>query len=173
MDGIEHIISGILITAFIAYSNKQSSYKVKRNEEGFYHLMLNNSYKWFGIITILGSFIVFIGLLFSDEEGMVSLALVMLGTFGGLGIIILMCYYNHHLIFNDELITVKSWRGIVKTTSWDEISNIKYSPMLGYLIIYSETDKLNIHFHLVGLSEFVKLMESKTDYKAKDLKLPF
>jgi len=93
--------------------------------------------------------------------------------FGGLSAPLLMYYYNHELEFDEESIVVKNWKGKVDKIKWSEIENVKFSPMWGYLKLKTKSKKLNLYQHLVGLVEFVKLMEIKTKFTAKELKLPF
>ncbi len=173
MDGIEHIITGIAIAAFLAYSNKKSSYNVEKNKAGSYHLRMNKSYMWIGALGTIFGLIISIGILIESEEGTLLSAFMVFMMFSGLGVTILMWYYNHQLVFDEETIQVKSWTGKTLEINWGEIRKIKFSPIMGYLRIHSKSKKLNIHQHLMGLVEFIKMMENKTDYKAIDLKLPF
>lgn len=172
MDWIEPLISGIAITAFLAYSNKKAATKVEKNEAEMFHLRVNGSYKWIGIIAIGFGLIVFIGVSM-EPEGLNAVAFIGTMLFIVLGLVVLMWYYNHQLIFNETTIIVKDWIGKTKKMDWEEIEKIKFSPVMGYLRIYSKSEKLNIYQHLVGLIEFLKIMENKTDYKAAELKLPF
>lgn len=173
MDWIEHAITAILIGAFMAYASSQSTKELSKNIEGKYCLRLNVSYKWIGMVSIVLGIVAFIAGLLSDEEGIFMIVFFVLLIFGGLGIILVMWYQNHQLIFDEETISVKSWKGKTETVKWEAIDNIKFSPIMGYLRIYSKTKKLNIHFHLVGLVGFVRMMEEKTKYTARELKLPF
>lgn len=173
MDWIQHIITAVLIGAFLAYSSRKSAKEVEKNIEGKYCLKINESYKWIGIASIILGIVVLIAAIISEEEGIFIIASFIILPFVGLGILLMMWYQNHRLIFDEETITVKSWKGNTTIIKWEDIDNIKFSPIWGYLRIFSKSKKQNIHYHLVGLIEFVKMMENKTKYRAKELKLPF
>jgi len=93
--------------------------------------------------------------------------------FGGLGTILIMYYQNHILTYNDNKITVQNWRKQTKEITWEEIENIKFSPLSGYLKIYGLGKKLSIAQHMVGLKGFTNMMEAKTKWNARDLRMPF
>jgi len=173
MDWIQHGITAILIGAFMAYASSKSAKEVSRNIEGKYCLRLNTSYKWLGMGSIVLGGIGLIAAIVAEEEGILVVVFLAMLLFIILGIILMMWYENHQLIFDEETISVKSWKGKTEMVRWDAIDNVKFSPIWGYLRIYSKEQKLNIHFHLVGLVGFVKMLEDKTTYNARELKLPF
>ena len=83
-----------------------------------------------------------------------------------------MFYYKHRVVFDEKMIYVTSWTGRSDEMSWEEIEDVTFSQVLGYLRLFSGNKKLNIQIHLVGFVELLRLMEDKTKFRAADLKLP-
>ena len=170
--GIEYLITVILITAFLAFSKRMSKKRIQKGINEEYQLRLNDSYKWMGYIGAIIGFAISVGLLFTNQKDSIWVSFFPILIFSIPGTILLMWYFNHQLTFDEKTIRVRNWIGKSKELNWNKIENIKFNSTLGYLQLFSGSDKINIHFHLVGLIAFLRLMENKTNFKATDLKIP-
>lgn len=172
VDIVKWIVIGGLIIMFLNHSKKNSNKNVEIDQSGSFVLRMNKLYQIIGLIGA-GSAVALgiVSICINKKEAYIAL-LIMSFFFGWLGISILMYYYNHKLEFNDVNMRVINVYGVEKALNWNEVKEIKYNALKGYITIYSEKDKLKVHQHLVGLIEFVKIMEKNTNYTAKELKLP-
>lgn len=165
------VVIGVLIIMFLKYSKKNSNKNVEKDQAGSFVLRVNKLYQIIGSIST--GFAVLLGIVsiyLNKKEGYIVL-LIMSFLLGWLGILLLMYYYNHKFEFNDANMKVTNIYGATKTLSWNEVKQIKYNALKGFIYLYSEKEKLKIHQHLVGLIEFVKIMKKNTNYTAKKLKL--
>jgi hypothetical protein len=171
-DIAKFVVIGVVITMFLKYSKKKSNKNVEIDQSGFFILKINKLYKIIGSIsTGFAVVLSIVSIYLNSRQGYIVL-LTMSFLLGWLGIFILMFYYNHKFEFNDVNMRVINIYGRTKTMSWNDVKEIKFEPLKGYIYLYSEKEKLKIHQHLVGLIEFVKIMEKNTNYTAKELKLP-
>ena len=107
------------------------------------------------------------------DASMYLFSAFILFLFGGLALIILAYYKNHQVIFDEESILVKTWRGKGGTINWNNIAQVKYRALSGYIVIKDKNETtLKIHHQLVGLRSFIEMLEEKTNWKGEDLKLP-
>lgn len=172
VDIAKWVVIGGLIIMFLKYSKKNSNKNVEIDQAGCFVLRMNKLYQIIGSIST--GFAVVLGIVsiyLNKKEGYIVL-LIMSFLLGWLGILILMSYYNHKFEFNDVNMKVTNIYGVTKTLNWNEVKQIKYNALKGCIYLYTEKEKLKIHQHLVGLIEFVKMMERNTSYTAKELKLP-
>ncbi len=173
MEWIQTIISTVLISGILFYINKKSTEGVEKNIEGKYELRMNVVCKWIGLLCLIISAGTIVGSVLFYEEGVLTWVAMILLIFGGLGIVLMMYYNNHRLTFDDQSIMFKSWTGEVTNVKWYEIKEINFSSVWGYLKLRTSSQDLKISHQLVGLIQFVVMMEAQTSFKAKELKLPF
>lgn len=86
---------------------------------------------------------------------------IIVGILGVLGLVYLMRYHNHKLIFDDEKIIVQNWRGETKEMNWTEINEIKFNYFMIYFKIKGSNKQILINQYLVGFTGFVKKMKEK------------
>ena len=164
---------GITITLVFSYMNNGANEEIEIQSNGDIELRMNKFYHILGYLSIgFASIFVMAALYYQDKE-MYILGFAMLLLFGGLGLLILMYYLNHKLMFNEDKIIVHNWRREVQEIYWTEITEIKFNAFSGYLKINGRNKNLKIHYHLVGLKEFTKRIDQKTKWKSSNLNLPF
>ena len=163
---------GIVVTLFMNYLNRSANQGSIKNKFGKYELRMNRLYQIVGLISIFIAIVFLIAAIYYQDKEIYVIGFAMVLLFGGLGIPLLLFYINHKLVFDENKITSTGWTKKETTLRWDEITKISFSPFSGKIKVQGQNSQLNIHQHLVGLKEFVNLMESKTKWRASDLKLP-
>jgi hypothetical protein len=97
----------------------------------------------------------------------------MLLLFGGLGLLSVLYFRQHYVLFDDTKVEAGSPFGGTKSLLWSEITKAKFNPSSGLLTLTGQTgDKVKAHYHLVGFPKFIEHLENKTTYTATQLKLP-
>lgn len=167
------VIGSVLIYSYI---NAQAKKESAPNEDGIHELQLNKLYKILGVIFLI------IGILpiccwALTEEGSIfyvsfNLSIVFLTISGGFGLVMLLFYENHFIRFDDDEIFISSWTKKETTFSWNEIEKISFNSLSSNITIKSFDKVGKINYQMVGLREFIKVMEAKTQWTAKELKLP-
>ncbi|WP_010519062.1 hypothetical protein [Croceivirga radicis] len=162
------LITGLLLL----YADFQSGKKLKKNVHGQFHLRLNKSYKWIGIVCcLIGSFLLNAAISHWNEEIAFFAPFAVL-IFFVMGIVILVWYYNYQLVFDDRRIISTNWMRKKRIIEWSDIENIKFNTKSGYLKLYTKLEKIIILQHSTGFIEFLKLMELKTKFRAEELRIP-
>lgn len=161
------------ISLLMLYLNKASGRTIEA-VEGVYQLRIHKLYQFIGIVSsVIGSVLLVLPLIY-DGLAALPVALGMFLLFTGLGVPCILWYRNHHLIYNPEKISSKSWLGKSSEIYWKDIKNISFNSLSGLLLIEdARGTKVKAHQHLVGLKSFVEFMEQKTNMTARELKLPF
>ncbi|UZR97852.1 hypothetical protein [Chondrinema litorale] len=86
---------------------------------------------------------------------------------------IIILYYNHHLSFNEKTIIVSNNYGKINSIDWDQIKDIKFNAFAGTITIKSNNGiVIKIHQYIVGLKRFTDMIEKKTAWTAKELRIP-
>lgn len=168
-----YAIVGISVTIALMFLNKVASRRSVSNEHGWHELRMNRLYQIAGILVgIIGLSFLLIGLNEQDSTALIAVVIISLG-FSALGFISLLWYLNHRLNFNEQFLSASNFYGKSTSLTWNEISNITFNSFSG-LITITATDgkKIKAHQHLAGLNSFIELMEQKTKWTAKSLKLP-
>ncbi|WP_020531712.1 hypothetical protein [Flexithrix dorotheae] len=163
---------GVGVSLAMNYMNKGTNQKIEKTVGGEIELRMNKLYLVLGLFFIGMTSIFVIAGIFYQDKGMYIISLVVFLIGGVAGTPCLLYYRNHKLKFNETSISVQNWKGTIRQIKWSEISQIKFNPISGYLKLIGVDKKLTIHQHLVGLKEFTTMMEEKTEWRAKDLKLP-
>ncbi len=167
------------VSGFMYLMKKMASKKVEVNEEGKFHLKFPLLYGIFGAIGVIFGLcwiIVPFGLYYTETEQL-DTSLFIMCIIGAIcfisgGVYLLFYYKNHSAIFDKENIIATTIYGKSTTIKWKDIEDIKFSALLGMIIIKSHDKKAKLHQHLVGLITFVEEMEAQTDYTARELKIP-
>jgi|JI6StandDraft_1071083.scaffolds.fasta_scaffold61890_1 uncharacterized protein YacL len=101
----------------------------------------------------------------------IALLLILLFLFGGIFLILM--YRNHKLIFDNENIIIFDFFGNECKTKWNEIVSLKTNSISGFVsIIDSNKNKIRLHQFLINYTLFINILEQKTRWTIKDLKLP-
>jgi amino acid permease len=167
------LISGSV--AIMVYFFKRGANKeISSNEDGSYTLRMHKLFAYFGFFCIVLGLLVPSFIMFNptDEEGLVFIAIGMFVFFFGAGLWIYFYYRNLRVHFDDETIVVTNLYGKTKEIQWKDIKDMKFSAMAGSLTISTDHDKVKVHQQMVGLAVFMKMVEQKTRFTAKGLKMP-
>lgn len=169
---ITYTIINIAVFAAIAYLARGASKNVDRNAEGQFVLRLSRLYQILGIILLaFCSIFIFAGIYYQEKD-LLLISFLMFLTIGILSLACLLWYYNHQVIFDEKTISASTWTKKITSMQWDEIESIKFSPMSGYIKIKSLDKTIKLSSHLIGLKEFIKIMEKQTKWTAKKIKFP-
>lgn len=163
------------ITLTLSYLSKATSKDVVSNEQGQYTLRMHKLYYIVGIIALVFAAAFIISPLIVDDPDLVLYITIfcMLLLFGGLGLLSVLYFRRHYVLFGDTNVEVGSPFGKRKSLFWNEITKAKFNPSSGLLTLTSNTgDKVRVHYHLIGFPKFVEQLENKTTWTAKQLKLP-
>ena len=162
-----------LVTAILLYyADLRSRKSLRKNRDGRFVLRLNSLYKWMGFVTMLiSSFL--IGLAFEYwNEDIQFLAPIAIAMFLIMSIYLLSWYYNYEVVFDESRIRATTWKTRRKTINWNEVVKVRFNPILGSLKLYTNKERLVVLQHSTGFIEFLRMMESKTNYSAAGLKIP-
>ena len=170
---IRYGLIGAAVAGVMTYLNKSSIKEVEPSEDGITVLRMNKFYQYIGWGAVcIGVLSCVIPLFYPEEEDIYLFGIFALSLFGGLGAAFVLYGRNHWLEFNDESITVQNWKGKAETVAWNDIKDVRFNTISGYVKISGPKKTLNIHMHLVGLRTFLNKMEEKTEWKVSELKLP-
>lgn len=162
----------VAVKLAIDFLNKSANKEAEEDEHGRFILRLNRLYQIVGFISIVMGLFGLSIILYFKESDIAIISLIIMGIFWGAGIPCLIWYYNYKLTFDNRTVTVKSWTTKEETIDWSDIQDIVFKRWSGYIKVIGENKRMTIHSHLVGLKSFIKMMEKKTKWRAKDLKLP-
>lgn len=168
-------LTTLTVSWVLTYLNKATTKEAVANERGTFLLRMHKLYYYLGILSLLIAVVFIIVPPFVDNMDlpMISVMFIVLVIFGGIGLMCVLYFKNHYLAFNDFQVEVSNQFGKVKTVLWADFIKVKFNPTLGLLVLTSKTgEKVKIHQHLVGLTQFVKLLEAKRGWAANDIKFP-
>jgi uncharacterized membrane protein len=172
---ILYAVIGIVVSTVFAFLTKGTSKSVAIDQNGHYNLRMNKLYGIMGVIGLVFGllFLIFLPLTVGiyDRDVWVGVILMLL-IFWGTGIPCLMYYRNHRITFNENSVSVVNVYGKVNEIKWSSVLDIKFKALSGLLVLSTKDEIVKVHQHLVGLSEFVELIEKKTKWTRKDLKVP-
>lgn len=160
---------GLAVSFSLSYMNKGTNQSVGRNAEGFVELRMNKFYQILGYVVLGLGFIILLVIIYYQEKEMTLIGALAILFVVGLGLPVLLYYRNHKVYFNEETVTVISWTGKKQVIRWEEIQKISFNAFSGYLKLFGLANKVKMHQHLVGLKEFIKMMEEKTNWTAKSI----
>jgi hypothetical protein len=176
---METVIKYGLITFVVSltlyFLNKGAKDKVVQNENGEFRLKMHKLYLLVGYFCCALGILLF-SLLFlinNIKVGALIPIIFMSIMFGGLGFACVLWGKNHYIIFDENQIIVSNVYGKINKILWTEIVSIEFSNTSGLITIKNADGiKIKIQMHLLGLIEFLNIMESKTRWTIKELKLP-
>lgn len=173
----EGTLATALGTAFtsgiIAYLYKTTTENVMRKPDGFFELKPSKFYWFFGIIWLVMAGAVLIWIFWFPDKLMLLWLAITLVFGGGFGMYMILFYLNYRLRFDEETIFLRNLLGKESSLKWNEIRHISYGSISSYVKIQTKNrDKMKITYYLTGFKVFVAMMELKTQWTAKELKLP-
>lgn len=142
---------------------------------GQFRLRMHWLYCATGYMSLLTGLVMLIVLTVTEkpETGLYIMAIVFFLVFGAAGTWGILFFRNYNVRFDSTQFEVKGSLGRVKKANWNEVQNIKFNTVTGYLTLLDiHGQKLKIHQHLVGFDRFVAFMEGHTRWTANQLKLP-
>ena len=172
---ILYAIIGIAVSTSLAFLTKSTGKPIATDESGRFNIRMNKLYGIMGIIGLVFGllFLIFLPLTTEpNDSGIWFIVILMLLIFWGAGIPCLMYYRNHRVSFDDNSIVATNVYGKVKEIKWSDILNIKFKVLSGLLVLTTKNEIIKVHQHLVGLSKFIELIENKTKWTRKELKIP-
>jgi len=171
-DVIPYFISS-LVSFIVFYSLKKGSErKFQLNRSGYFELRMHRMYQIFGYISLVIIVFFIVGIFNETSLGIILIEFIMIILFGAMGIILLLNFRNHKVLYNHDRIIVIDRLGNRSSTYWNEITDIKFRRFSGTLKITNGPEKLILSKNLLGLNDFLRKLEEKTKWKAKDLKIP-
>ena len=174
-NSIFYSLVALSVTLTLIYLSKATSKEIVSNEQGQYLLRMHKFYYIVGAIGLVFGAIFIVSPLIVDDPDLTFYIIVflMLLLFGGLGLLSVLYFRRHYVLFDETKVEVRSPFGGTKNLLWNEIAKAKFNPSSGLLTLTSKTgDRVMVHYHLVGFPRFVEQLENKTTWTAKQLKLP-
>ncbi|HEU4470180.1 MAG TPA: hypothetical protein VFR58_03780 [Flavisolibacter sp.] len=172
---IFYSLVAVSVALTLSYLSKATNKDVKENEQGQYLLRMHKLYFIVGIIALVFAGVFIASPLFVDNPdiGLYITIFCMLLLFGGLGILSVLYFKKHYVLFDETTLKVGSPFGGVKSINWNEITKAKFSPVSGLLTLTGKAgERVKIHYHLIGFTNFVGQLEKKTGWTAEQLNLP-
>lgn len=173
MNGISHLITAIVDAIAKHYMKKPTGKSIEADLVGNYTLRMQKTYNILGWFCTTLFVIATVGITFDNStDGPSNAFAYVIPAFGflilgGGGVLCILYYRNHQVVFDATYIEVTNPLGKVKTSTWDKIIKTKFSHTTGLLTLTdSDGQKLRVNQHLIGLGTFVHLLESKTGLAA-------
>jgi hypothetical protein len=83
--------------------------------------------------------------------------------FGGAGVLFILYYRNHQVVFDDTYIIVTNPLKKVTTSRWDKLVKTKFNITTGLVTLTDEDgQQLKLNQHLIGLKTFAARLAAKT-----------
>ena len=164
---IEELFFYCLITTVVVvvlnWVNSKANIKLQPDSKGIIHLRMNRIYLMVGIISLL-IWALFSMFLYGSKDYDTTTIFLILGIISavtlGPGIPCLMWYLNHTVSYDDQYIYIRDSIGKRKTIRITDIKTTRLNHMTGFLNVFTESDKANIHQHLVGVGELKKILKT-------------
>lgn len=162
---LSHVITLVVEAITRHHLNKATGANIDANWQNDFTLRMQKLYNVLGWICI--GFAVFTILpLIIEHPNMIYLFVLLpfgLFFFGGAGILLILYYRNHQVIYDDTYIVVTGPLKKVITSRWDKIVDTQFNSTTGLLTLIDEDgQKLRMNQHLVGLQKFTTLLAKKT-----------
>ena len=162
------------LLAFLGYRlfSKGMNYNPDADGDGNAFLRMPKYYAVLGWVAISIVFFFVVYGLYKNEVEFYWTMLYAFLIFGVSGVPLIAFYQNHRLRFNESSFTVWSWTGNRVSLSWSEVERVKFNSTSGYITFYGSRKKAKVHYHMVGLSAFLMMMENKTSFNGRKLNIP-
>lgn len=172
-DFIRYAIIGGVVAGSIQYMTKSASKPVEPIDEAGNYLIRTHKLYYLpglaGMVMVMGFLI---AALFYQEDGMLLASLLMAVLFGLPAMYFILLAKNQQVWFNQDQLRATSWKGKISTMLWDEITEITYSRLSGFLTINTADSSAKIFAHTVGITSFTNMMEQQTGFTAESIKFP-
>lgn len=156
----------VVTSVVMGYLAKSVSGEIKPNPDGRYLMQMHKTYKIGGYAAIvLGVIIAACIFLLDPVEWMgVTSILGLFVLFAGLGTICVLYFRNHHVLFNEEQVEVKSVFGSTGFFKWEDVVGAKLNKTSGDIVLkVKDGQKFRVHQHLRGINHFLATLENKTN----------
>ena len=174
MDWIELLLKalGIGFTIILATYLQHITQKfIESDVEGKTVLRPHRFFQIFGVISVLVAFAFIIGFIIEFNVVMFIAMLVMLTLFGFFGVLCLLAYKNHCVIFDDKNLMVTDIYGNEETILWKEITYVEFHKFSGNIILKTPTKTLKVGNYIVGIRTFGYAFQTFTKWKAEDINI--
>jgi hypothetical protein len=164
-NGIFYGLIALSVTLTLSYLSKATNKTVARTEHGQYLLRMHKLYNVVGIISLVIAAVFLIAPVISgDVKPMFYvIGFVMLLLFGGLGLLSVLYFKKHWVLFDETKLDVCGPFNKQKSIYWNDIVKTGFNPSTGLVTLRTKSgEKVRVHYHLVGFSTFVRYLESKT-----------
>lgn len=166
------IISSLAMAGLFYIGGTGAAAQQEKTKVGTYLLRPNKLYYYLGLFSCSLVVIAIAATLYFDPSQVLFAIAATVPIFGIPGGYLVFFYRNCWLEFDEEIISTGTLFGKIKRVRWDEIEDISFGKISGYIKVKSAKELLKIHFHTVGLIHFLKMIEDRTDFHPKDLNLP-
>jgi hypothetical protein len=164
-NGIFYGLIAFSVTLTLNYLSKATNKTVARTEHGQYLLRMHKLYNIVGIISLVIAAVFLIAPVISDDLKPMFYVIVflMLLLFGGLGLISILYFRKHWVLFDETKLDICGPFGKQKSICWNDIAKAGFNPTTGLVTLRTKSgEKVRVHYHLVGFSTFVRYLETKT-----------
>lgn len=118
----------------------------------------------------LGSYVI-VQIMLDEEENAILLISIFFSLFVLGGYLLILFYMNHRVEFDDKNISVTNLFKRKRSLKWSEIEEVKFSLSANSHKLRTRDAKASISIYLVGVNEFLNMMESQTRFKRQDKKM--
>jgi hypothetical protein len=159
-----------VVSGYLARSAKND---FVANDDGRHLLRMNKLYYIVGIIGVaIGSFwLIGPALIVEDDPG-VSFYIIMIVVallIGLLGLMSILYFKKHYVLYDDSGLEVSSFRGKVKVFNWEDIIKAKFNHQSGLVtIVNNKGEKVKVHYHLIGFRSFIEFFQTQTKLKVEN-----
>lgn len=160
------------VTLVLGYLNRESNKETEASPSGVFLLRMSKLYQVLGLIACVMGLAMLVAVIIENDPELYWFGLPMAVAFILMGGWLLLYYQKHQVEVDENKIRVQNWRGKVVVLEWKEVEKISFNAFSGYIKVIGKDKKLTIHQHLVGLKNFVALMEQHTSWTAKALRIP-
>jgi hypothetical protein len=165
-------LSITLTAAFSWWLWRSASRNVEPAANGRFHIRVHWIYVVLGFLGFVLGAIGLAVLIATPSNNVIQLVFPIIGAviFWGSGLPCVLYYRNHMVWFDNTSITVSDVWGNLKTTSWNALRSIELRKYSGLLRITLEDGSyLSLNPHLVGLNQFLRKLEEKTNLVAPEI----
>ncbi|MFB2118923.1 hypothetical protein ACEVG1_06895 [Parapedobacter sp. 2B3] len=155
------VISSFIAAAFggfLYWYIRKTANDVSFTTDGLAKLVMHPSYKYLSFICLLICLVCIAGAIYDHERmdttGFAFLLLILF-LFGFFGVYGLLVYYNHTVLFDEQVIICRGPLGRVKRIAWADITDVVHDTNLAVVYLYAGSrERLSIQQHVKGFDEF-------------------
>jgi len=172
MDALAPFLGSLVSALVLGYFYSQARKEVEKGPDGAIELRNSRVYQILAYVIIGLGLAAFVWSLYSNDPDALTIGSIFFFLCCAFGWALLGSYNNERVYFNEESVIVQSWSKKSREVKWTDITKMKVNPLSGYLNIYENKKKMSIPMYIVGMKSFAQMVERKTKWTAKELKLP-